>query len=56
MVNGTIVKGKLKYAEGIPVRTHEDILVNNCHLYANSVSRATVMIQTGDIHPMAVQA
>ena len=56
MVNGTIVKGKYKYAEGTPVRTHKVRLVNDCHLFRNSVSRATVRIQTDDIHPVVVQA
>ena len=51
VVNDTIVKGKYKYAEGTPVR-----LVNDCHLFPNSVSRATVRIQTDDIHPVVVQA
>ena len=55
MVNDTIVKGKYKYAEGTPVRTHKVRLVNDCHLFPNSVSRATVMIQTDDIHPVVVQ-
>ena len=31
-------------------------LVNNCHIFQNLVSRATVMIQTDDIHPVVVQA
>ena len=56
VVNGTIVKGKYKYAEGNPVRTHKVRLVNDCDLFPNSVSRATVRIQTGDIHPVVVQA
>ena len=56
MVNGTIVKGKYKYAEGTPVRTHKVRLVNDCHLFPNSVSMATVRIQTGNIHPAVVQA
>ena len=52
VVNGTIVKG-----EGITVRsTHKVILVNDCHLFPNSVSRATVRIQTGNIHTVEVQA
>ena len=33
VVNGTIVKGKYKYAEGAPVRTHKVRLVNDCHLF-----------------------
>ena len=33
VVNGTIVKGKYKYAEGTTVRTHEVRLVNDCHLF-----------------------
>ena len=49
MVNDTIVKGKYKYAEATPVRTHKVRLVNDCHLFPNSVSRATVRIQTDDI-------
>ena len=40
--NDTIVKGKYKYAEGTPVWTHKVRLVNDCHLFPNSVSRATV--------------
>ena len=32
-VNGTIVKGKYKYAEVTPVRTHKVRLVNDCHLF-----------------------
>ena len=56
MVNDTIVKGKYKYAEGTPVRTHKVRLVNDCHLFPNSMSRATVRIQTDDIHPVVVQA
>ena len=56
VVHGTIVKGKYKYAEGTPVRTHKVRLVNDCHLFPNSVSRATVRIQTDDIHPVVVQA
>ena len=55
-VNNTIVKGKYKYADGTPVRTHKVRLVIDCHLFPNSVSRATVMIQTYDIHPVVVQA
>ena len=39
-----------------PVRTHKVILVNACHIFPNSVSEATVRIQTGDVHPMVVQA
>ena len=54
--NDTIVKGKYKYAEGTPVRTHKVRLVNDCHLFLNSVSRATLRIQTDDIHPVVVQA
>ena len=50
MVNGAIVKGKYKYAECTPVRTHKVRLVNDCHLFPNSVSRATVVIQTVNIH------
>ena len=30
VVNDTIVKGKYKYAEGTPVRTHKVRLVNDC--------------------------
>ena len=56
MVNDTIVKGKYKYAEATTVRTHKVRLVNDCHLFPNSVSRATVRIQTDDIHPVVVQA
>ena len=56
MVNDTIVKGKYKYAEGTPVRTHKVRLVNDCHLFPNSVSRANLRIQTNDIHPVVVQA
>ena len=56
VVNETIVKGKYKYAEGTPVRTHKVRLVNDCHLFQNSGSRATVRIQTDDIHPVVVQA
>ena len=37
VVNGTIVKGKYKYAEGTPVRTYKVRLVNDCHLFPNSV-------------------
>ena len=50
------MKGKYKYAEGTSVRTHKVRLVNDCHLFPNSVSRATVRIQTDDIHPVVVQA
>ena len=56
VVNGTIVKGKYKYAEGIPVMTHKVILVNDCHRFTNSLSLTTVRMQTGDIHPVVVQA
>ena len=56
VVNGTIVKGNYKYAEGTPVRTHKVRLVNDCHLFLNSVSKASVRIQTGDIQPVVVQA
>ena len=56
VVNDTIVKGKYKYAEATAVRTHKVRLVNDCHLFPNSVSRATVRIQTDDIHPVVVQA
>ena len=56
VVNHTILKGKYKYAEGTPVRTHKVRLVNDCHLFPNSVSRATVRIQADDIHPVVVQA
>ena len=56
LVNDTIVKGKYKYAEGTPVRTHKVRLVNDCHFFPNSVSRATVRIQTYNIHPVVVQA
>ena len=52
VVNDAIVKGKYKYAEGTPVRTHKVRLVYDCHLFPNSVTRATVMIQTDDIHPI----
>ena len=45
-----------KYAEGTPARTHKVRLVNDCLIFPNSVSRATVRIQTGDIHPVVVQA
>ena len=55
VVNGTIVKGKYKYAECTPVRTQKVRLVNDCHIFTSSVSMATVRIQTGDIHPMVVQ-
>ena len=56
VVNDTIVKGKYKYAESTAVKTHKVRLVNDCHLFPNSVSRATVRIQTDDIHPVVVQA
>ena len=56
VVNITIVKGKYKYAEGTPVRTHKVRLVNDCHLFPNSVSRATVRVQTDDINLVVVQA
>ena len=56
VVNDTIVKGKYKYAGATPVRTHKVRLVNDCHLFPNSVSRATVRIQTDDIHLVVVQA
>ena len=56
VVSGISVKGKYKYAEGTPVRTHKVRLVNDCHLFPNSVNRATVRIQTSDIHPVVVQA
>ena len=56
VVNDTIVKGNYKYAEGTPVRTNKVRLVNDCHLFPNSVTRATVRIQTDDIHPVIVQA
>ena len=56
MVNGTIVKGKYKYTECTPIRTHKVRLVNDCHLFPNSGSRATVRIQTDDIHSVVVQA
>ena len=46
MVYDTIVKGKYKYAVGNPVRTHKVRLVNDCHIFPNSVSRAAVRIQT----------
>ena len=45
MVYGTIVKGKYKYAVGNQVMTHNVRLVNDCHLFPNSVSTA-VRIQT----------
>ena len=56
VVNDTIVKGKYKYAEGSPVRTHKVRLVNDCNFFPNLVSMATVRIQTDDIHPVVVQA
>ena len=56
MVNDTIGKGKYKYAESTPVRIHKVRLVNDCHLFPDSVSRATVRIQTDDIHSVVVQA
>ena len=56
VVNGTIVKGKYKYAEGSLVRTHKVRLVNDCHLFPNSVSKVTVRIQTYNIHLVVVQA
>ena len=56
VVNDTIVKGRYKYAEGTPVRTHKVRLVNDCHPFPNSVSRATVRIDTDYIHPVVVQA
>ena len=56
MVNGTIVKGKYKYAEGTQVKTHKVRLVNDCRRFPNSVSMVAVRIQTGDIHPVVVQA
>ena len=46
----------LLYEEGTPVRTHNVRLVNDWHLFPNSVSMAAVRIQTGDIHPVVVQA
>ena len=55
VVNDTIVKGKYKYAEGTPASTHKVRLVNDCHLFPNSLSRATVRIQTDDIHPEVVK-
>ena len=55
VVNNIIVKGKYKYAEDTPVRTNKVRLVNDCHLFLNSVTRATVRIQTDDIHPVVVQ-
>ena len=42
-VNDTIVKGKYKYAEGTPVSTHKDRLVNDCHLFPN-----LVMVEKGE--------
>ena len=56
VVNGTILKGKYKSAEGTPVRTHKVRLVNECHLFPNSVSRAAVRIQICEIHPVLVQS
>ena len=56
VVNCTIVKGNYKYAEGTQVRTHNVRLVNDCHIFPNSVSRAAMRIQTGDIQPVVVQA
>ena len=50
------MKGTYKYAEGTPIRTHKVRLVNDCHLFPNSVSRATARIQTDNIHPVVVQA
>ena len=44
VVNGTIVNGKYKYAEGTPVRTHKVRLINDCHLFPNSVNMAPVRI------------
>ena len=49
-INGTFVKGKYRHAEGTPV------VVNDCHLFLNSVSRTAVRIQPGDIRPVVVQA
>ena len=43
------------WAEGTPVKTHKVRLGNDCRLFPNSVSRATVRIQTDDIHPVVVQ-
>ena len=56
VVNGTIVKRKYKYAEGTPVSTHKVRLINDCHLFPNSVSWASVKIPTGNIQPVVVQA
>ena len=56
VVNDTIVEGKYKYAGATPVRTHKVRLVNDCHLFPNSVSMTTVRIQTDNIHPVVVQA
>ena len=56
MVSGTIVKEEYKYTVCTPVRTCKVRLVNDCHPFPNSVRRATVTIQTGDIHPVVVQA
>ena len=56
MVNDTIVKGMYRHAEGTPVMNHLVSLVNDCHRFLNSVSRAAARIQTGDIHPVVVKA
>ena len=56
VVNDTIVEGKYKYAGATPVRTHKVRLVNDCHIFPNSVSMTTVRIQTDNIHPVVVQA
>ena len=56
VVNDTIVKGKYKCPEGTPVSTHKVRLVNDCHIFQNSVSRATVRRQADHIHLVLVQA
>ena len=55
MVIDTIVKGKYKYAEGTPGLIKLDWLTTVI-FFPNSVTRATVRIQTDDIHPVVVQA
>ena len=39
----------------VMVRTHKVRMVNDCHIFPNSASWATVRIQTDDIHPVVVQ-
>ena len=56
VVNGNSVKGKYTHVECTPVRIHEVRLVNDCHLFQTSLSRASVRIQTGDIQWVVVHA